>query len=54
MCELSPIELAWAKLKRRVRFRNTTGDMSIKWIEELVMEGLNEIKAADCLGFSQH
>jgi transposase len=47
MCELSPIELAWAKLKRHVRSRNTTGDMSTKRIEEPVMEGLNMKTAAD-------
>jgi hypothetical protein len=54
MCELSPVELAWAKLKSHVISRNTTVDMSIKRIEELVMEGLNEITAADWLVFSQH
>jgi transposase len=51
MSELSPAELVWAKLKRHVRSRNTTGDMSMKRIEELVMEGLNEITAADWFGF---
>jgi hypothetical protein len=54
MCELSPIVLAWAKLKPHVRSRNTTGDMSMKRIEELVMEGLNETIVADWLLFSQH
>jgi transposase len=54
MCKLSPIELTWAKLKRHARSRNTTADMSMKQIEELVMEGLNEITAADWLEFSQH
>jgi hypothetical protein len=54
MCELSPIELAWAKMKRHVRYGNTTRDISMKLIEELVMEGLNEITAADWLGFFQH
>jgi transposase len=52
MCELSPIELVWAKLKRHVRSRNTTGDTSTIRIEELVMEGLNVITATDWLGFS--
>jgi hypothetical protein len=32
---------------------NTTGDTSTKRIEELLMEGSNEITAADWLGFSQ-
>jgi hypothetical protein len=54
MCELSPTELTWAKLKHHVRSRNTTGDMSMKQIEELVMEGLNVSTAADWLGFSEH
>jgi transcriptional regulator NrdR family protein len=54
MCDMSPIELAWAKLKRHVRSRKTTGDISTKRIEELVMEGLNDITAADWLGFSQY
>jgi hypothetical protein len=54
MCELCPVVLAWAKLKCHVRSRNTTGDMSMKRTEKLVMEGLDEITAADWLGFSQH
>jgi uncharacterized protein YjaZ len=54
MCELIFIELMWAELKHHVRFHNTTGDMTMKQLEELVMEGLNKITPADWSGFSEH
>lgn len=43
MCELNPIELVWAQIKKYVRDRNTTGDMSQAHLKELIDEAINSI-----------
>ena len=44
-CELNPIELIWAQVKRFVAQRNTTFKM--KDVEALVREGLDRVTSGD-------
>nr|CAH7715033.1 unnamed protein product [Callosobruchus chinensis] len=43
MCELNPIELAWAKLKFIVRSYNITGDFNITRLKEITVEAMSSI-----------
>jgi hypothetical protein len=36
MCNLNPIELAWAKINRIVRENNITGDLSLQVTKDAV------------------
>ncbi|KAJ4437060.1 hypothetical protein ANN_17195 [Periplaneta americana] len=54
MCDLSAIELAWSSVKNYVRSHNTTGDMSLKRLQELVQEGLKSITKEDWTGYCKH
>ena len=43
MCDLNPIELAWAQLKRKIRERNPSSTISKDDLETFIREALSEI-----------
>ena len=54
MCDLSPIELAWAKIKRQVRENNVAGDLSLTRLKELTKMALESHTKEDWEGYCRH
>lgn len=54
MCELNAVELAWAKIKRLVREKNTTGDLSLKMLTELTESAISSVTKQDWEGYCKH
>ena len=54
MCDLSPIELAWAKIKRQVRENNVAGDLSLTRLKELTKMALESLTKEDWEGYCRH
>lgn len=54
MCDLFPIELAWKKMKHKVRGNNVTGDLSFQRLKELTEMALSSIAKEEWEGYCQH
>ncbi|XP_076545701.1 uncharacterized protein LOC143305550 [Osmia lignaria lignaria] len=53
MCELNPMELAWSKVKRKIRERNTSL-LSSNELRMYAEEAVNEVTSADWHNFCKH
>jgi hypothetical protein len=54
MCDLNPIELAWRQIKDYVRSHNTTGDMSLTRLQELVQEAIKGVTKEDWADYCRY
>ena len=54
MCELNPIELAWAQVKGYIRHKNTSGDFSLSQLKEVLDEAIASVTDTDWENFCRH
>jgi transposase len=47
MCDLSSIELAWAKVKRLIREKNVAGEMSMSVLKDVTMDAFSSVTRSD-------
>jgi transposase len=53
-CDLTPIELAWAKVKRLVWLNNVTGDLSLQSLVDLTKTAIASVTKEHWAGYSKH
>ena len=54
MCELNPIELAWVKVKRKIREKNTTLTLSSSDLEIFIQQAIQEVTPVGWENFCVH
>ncbi|GLH15036.1 Uncharacterized protein GBIM_19437 [Gryllus bimaculatus] len=54
MCELNPIEMAWAKIKRLLKERNVNGDISTAKLLDLTNWAITHVTTEDWMGYCSH
>jgi hypothetical protein len=54
MCEFNAIELAWAKVKRAVREKNTAGQLSLHTLQMQTAETMSSVTSEDWDGYFRH
>ena len=47
MCDLNPIELVWARIRRTVRKNNIRGHLSLKKLEEVTTNAVLSVTKTD-------
>jgi hypothetical protein len=48
MCDLSPIELAWAKVNKLIREKNVAGEMSLSVLKDVTMDAVANSSSPSC------
>lgn len=54
MCDLNAIEFVWANVKQHVRSKNTSGNMSLGALNELVLEALTSVSSTLWKKYTDH
>jgi hypothetical protein len=54
MCDLSPIELALAKVKRLIREKNVAGEISLLVLKDVTMDVFSSVTRSDWEGYCIH
>lgn len=54
MCDLNPVELAWARIKMILRKHNVTSDLSLKKLLHTTSDAIRQVTQEDHWCFCQH